>query len=89
MTELLTLASLEQKFGVQILGRSQRTQRCQRLTTAAPFIGKKLCCTTTEMGTANSLHAQNGEYNEKLISFIHSRILFVQQLNSTNTWNTQ
>ena len=29
---------------VQISGRSNRTQRCQRLAPAATFLQKKLCC---------------------------------------------
>ena len=32
------------RFEVQILGRSNRTQCCQRLTTAATFLRKELCC---------------------------------------------
>ena len=39
-----TRSPLEREAEIQISGRSNRTQCCQRLATAAVFFQKELCC---------------------------------------------
>ena len=66
----ITRSLLEQMSEVQILGRSNRTQCCQRLVTAAAFLRKELCCLgamTRRWAPANSLHTSTdySQYNER------------------------
>ena len=43
----VTRSSLKREAEIQISGRSNRTQCCQRLATAAAFLQKELCCPGT------------------------------------------
>ena len=63
---------------VQISGRSNWSQCCQRLATAATFLGKELCCPGSMIrrwGPANSLHAPTyySEYNKRIELYTKQR----------------
>ena len=69
ITQLLTLAPLQRKFVVQILGQSKQRQRCQRLTTAAPAPGVDVVIAFSEP-SATQEHQEHLQQNLRFVKAI-------------------
>ena len=88
----VTRSSLNGRSEVQILGRSNRTQSCQRLTTAATILQKKLCCPGAMMRrwapqTRYTLRRNTANITKNLNEVLSHPLLAVNMPNSGWRWD--